>query len=80
MDIICLSETYLDASVPINNNLQIPVYSFVPVDDPSNMKCRWVSIYYKSFLLIKSIDVKYLHESSKCELRIGGKFESFCFF
>lgn len=31
-------------------------------------------------LLIKSIDVKYLHESSKCELRIAGKFESFCFF
>ena len=40
MDITCFSETYLDSSVPIDNNLQIPVYSFVPVDDPSNMKCR----------------------------------------
>ena len=74
MDIMCFSETYLDSSVPVDDdNLQIPGYSSVRADHPSNKKCKGVLIYYKNFLLIKLIDVKYLHESLNFELRIGGK-------
>ena len=36
-------------------------------------KGRGVLIYYKGFLSIKLIDVKYLHESMNFQLRIGGK-------
>ena len=36
-DIICLSETYLDSSIPTNNdNLDIDGYNLVHSDDPSN--------------------------------------------
>ena len=39
MDILCLSETYLDSSVPLDDdNLQIPGYSSVRTDHPSNTK------------------------------------------
>ena len=74
MDIICLSETYLDSSVPVDNdNFQIPWYSSVRADHPLNMKRGGVLIHYKNFLPIKLIDFKYLHESLNFELRIGGK-------
>ena len=55
-DIICLSETYLDSSVPADdNNLQIPGYSSVRADHPSNTKSGGVLIYYKNFLPVKLI-------------------------
>ena len=74
MDIICLSKTYLDSSVLVDDdNFQIPGYSSVRVDHPSNMKRGGVLIYYKNFLPIKLIDVKYLHECLNFELKIGGK-------
>ena len=39
MDIICLSETYLESSVPFqDDNLQIPRFSSVRAAHPSNTK------------------------------------------
>ena len=74
MDIICLSETFLDSSISIDDdNLQIPGYSSVRADHPSNTKRGGVLLYYKSFLPIKLIDVNYLNECISFELRIGGK-------
>ena len=74
----CLSETYLDSSVPVDDdNLQISGYSSLRADHPSNTRRGRVLIYYKNFLPIKLIDVKYLHESLNFELRIGRKFVSF---
>ena len=74
MDIACLSETFLDSSISIDDdNLQIPGYSSVRVDHPSNTKRGGVLLYYKSFLPIKLIDVNYLNECISFELRIGGK-------
>ena len=41
MDIICLSQTYLDSSVPVgDDNLQIPGYSSVSANHSSNTKRR----------------------------------------
>ena len=49
MDIISLSETYLDSSVPINDdNFQIPGYSCVRAGHPSNTKSGKVLIYHKN--------------------------------
>ena len=81
MDIVCRSKTYLDSSVPTDDdNLQIPGYRSVRADHPSNAKRGGVLVYYKNCLPLKSIDVKYLHECINSELRIGGKFVSFCLF
>ena len=73
MDIACLSETFLDSSISIDDdNLQIPGYSSVRAEDPSNTKQDGVLLYYNSFLPIKLIDVIYLNECISFELRIGG--------
>ena len=74
MDIVCLSETFLDSSISIDDdNLQIPGYSSVRADHPSNAKRGDVLLYYKSFLQIKLIDVNHLNECISFELRIVGK-------
>ena len=74
MDIVCLSETFFDSSISIDDdNLQIPGYSSIRADHVSNTKCGGVLLYYKSFLPIKLIDVSYLNECISFELRIGGK-------
>ena len=74
IDIVCLSETFLDSSVPIDDdNLEIPGCSSVRADYPSNPKRSGVLLYYKGFLPIKLIDVNYLNECISFELRVGGK-------
>ena len=53
IDIICLSETFLDSSIPIDDNrLSIPGYSVMRADYPSNTKRDGVCSYYKEHLLI----------------------------
>ena len=60
MDVACLSETYLDSSVPTDYvNLQSPGYGFVRADHLSNVKRGAAVAYYKSYLSL--IDAKYLH-------------------
>ena len=70
-------QTFPDSSISIDGdnlqNLQIPGYSSVRADHPSNTKCGGVLLYYKGFLPIKSIDVNYLNESISFELRTRGK-------
>ena len=78
MNVICLSETYLESFVPVDDdNLQILGYSFVRADHLSNTKRGGVRIYHKNFLPIKLINVKYSHESLNFELRIRGKIFKF---
>ena len=53
IDIICLSETFLDSSIPIDDNrLSIPGYSMMRVDHPSNTKRCGLCLYYKEHLPI----------------------------
>ena len=56
-----------------DDNLKIPGYSSVRADHPSNAKRGGVLVYYKSYLPLKLIEAKYLHEYINFELRIGGK-------
>ena len=74
MDIVCLSEAFLDYFIPIDdNNLQIPGYSSIRVDHPSNTKHGGILLNHKSFLPIKLIDVNYLNECISFELKLGRK-------
>ena len=78
IDIICLSETYLDSSVPYDDdNLELPGYNLVHADDPANTKRGGVSIYYHESLPLKVIDIQFLNESINFEIRIGGNLCSF---
>ena len=55
-DIVCLSETCLESSVPTDgDNLQIPGYSSVRADHLSNENRGGVLVYYKSYLPLRQI-------------------------
>ena len=74
MDIVSLSETYLESSVSTDDdNLQISNYSSVRVEHPSNAKRGGVLVYCKSYLPSKLNEFKYLHECINFELRNGGR-------
>ena len=78
IDIICLSETYLDSSISSDNdNLELPGYNLVRADNPTNTKRGGVCIYYHNSLPLKVIDIQLLNECINFEIRIGGKLCSF---
>ena len=78
-DIICLTETFPDSSVEIDDDrISIPRYNLLHADRPSNTKREGFCVYYKDHLPI--IKRKYLCQLNEClvtELRIGKKK---CFF
>ena len=73
-DIICLSEKHLNSNIfPDDSNLKIPGYNLVRSDHPSNKKRGGVCIYYKSYLLLRIIDINYLNECVRFELMVADK-------
>ena len=53
---ICLSETYLDSSVPYDDpRLNLPSYKLVKADNLSNNKRDGVGIHFKETLAIWSV-------------------------
>ena len=74
MDIICLSETYHDSTIQLNNdNFEIPGYNLLCSDHPSNNKCGGVCIYYKALLPLRVINICFLQERITFEVIIGDK-------
>ena len=77
-DIVCLSETYLNSSFPFDDgNLDRPGCIMVRDDHPANSKRGGVCMYYKNCLLLKVLNIRFLHESILLKLRIGDKLCSF---
>ena len=57
-DILCISETYLDSSVSIDDTtLSHPGYNLARSDHPSNVKRGGVCLYYKENLSLRIINV-----------------------
>ena len=80
LDIICLSETYLDSSTTSDDdNLAVLKYNLIRIDHPSNNKRGGVCIYYKNFLPLRVLSIQYLQECicKNFELNIGGKICNF---
>ena len=74
IDIICLSETYLDSNTPLDDdNLEISSYMFIHSDHPSNTKHGGVCLYYKNNLPLRVINIGYLNECLTLELKVGDK-------
>ena len=63
IDIIWLSETYLDSGISSdNNNLKLPGYNLVRADNTTNTKRGCFCIYYHNSLPLKVIDIQLLNE------------------
>ena len=73
-DIICLSETYLNSSVPYDDgNLEIPGYNLIRTDHQSEDKRGGVCIYYKNTLHLKLLDIHILQECINFKIKIENK-------
>ena len=74
IDIICLSETYSDSSIPFDDeNLELPGYNLVRTDNPTNTKRGGVCIYYHNSLPLKVNDIQVLKNQKKFYSRISTK-------
>ena len=66
-DFICLSETYLDSSIP-DNLINIEGFKLVRSDHPDSMKRGGASIYYKESLSVWVISLPYFKEAMLLEM------------
>ena len=69
---MCLSETFLDSSIPnVDNRINIAGYSLLRADHPSNTKKGGVCVYYKDFLpLIRKFEITDLKECLVTEITV----------
>ena len=71
-DFICLSETYLDSTIP-DSLLEIDGYNLVRADHPNNIKRGGVCIYYKESLPARVINLPYFKEARLSEMTDNNK-------
>ena len=71
-DFICLSETYLDFSIP-DNLIDIEGYKLIHANDPDNIKIGAVCIYYKESLPVRVISLPYFKEVLLLEMSNNNK-------
>ena len=71
-DFICLSETYLDSSIP-DNLIEIEGYNLVRADHPDNIKRGGVCIYCKESLPVRIKTLPYFKEALLLEMMHNNK-------
>ena len=71
-DFICLSETYLDSSIP-DDMIEIEGYNLIRADHPNNIKRGGVCIYYKESLPVRIISLPFLNEALLLEMSCYNK-------
>ena len=71
-DFICLSETYLDSSIP-DSLLEIDGYDLICSDHPNDIKRGGICIYYKESLPVRAINIPYLKETLLLEMTCNNK-------
>ena len=64
---MCLSETYLDSSIP-SNIIDTEGYKLVCSDHPDNVKRGGVCIYYKESLPVRVINLPFFKEALHLEI------------
>ena len=63
-DVICVSETFLDSSILLDDrNLSIQGYCIIRADHPDDVKRGGVCLYLKENLTLKKIDNSLLHNA-----------------
>ena len=71
-DFVCLSETYLDSSIP-DNLIEIEGYNLIRADHPGDIKRGGVCIYYKESLPVRIKPLPYLKEALLLEMIYNNK-------
>ena len=67
-DVICISEKFLDSSVPLDDhNLSIQGYSSVWADHSDNVKMGGVCLYFKGNFTLKVIGNSFIAQCIICE-------------
>ena len=73
-DMICLSETFLGSSIPINDErLNMKGYKLIKAGNSSDSKKGSVGIYYKKVLAVLPVEVKNLNKCLIFEVSIKSK-------
>ena len=79
-DILCFSETFLNSEISSDENSQeIPGYTLVRKDHPSDTKRGGVCLYFKTCLPVKIVDFCFLTECINFEITIENKLCNFIF-
>ena len=74
LDMVCLSETFLDSFIPGNDErLNMKGYKLIRADNPSDIKKDGVGIYYKELFAVCPVEVKNLNEYFIFEVPIKNK-------
>ena len=70
-NVICVSETFLDSSVLLDNrNLFIQGYSLIWADHPDDVKKGDVCLYFKEKLTLKVIDNSFIAQCIVCKITL----------
>ena len=73
-DFICISETFLDSSVPTDDReLSINGYNLIHADHSSNNKRGGICIYYRESLAVQVVKIDYLNECLLTKVSIDNK-------
>ena len=74
-DIVCLSEMFLDSTIPDDDvNIQVNGYSLLKADHPNNIKRGGACIYFKeSFPLIRRNDLTNLKDCLVTAINVNNK-------
>ena len=73
LDVICLSESFLDSLILTeNNNLKVNEYKMVRADHPNNVK-RGVCAYVRESLPVRNFSNSYLSECLTHKVTISNK-------
>ena len=72
--IICLSKTYVNSSIPYDDDyMEIPRYNLIRADHSSENRRGSVCIYYKNRLPLKVLDIHILQECINFEIKTENK-------
>ena len=68
-DILCITEAYLDFSVPFDaTTLPLTGYNLVRSDHPNNIKRGGACLYHKENLSLRSINAPFFFQCVLCEV------------
>ena len=71
-DFICLTETYLDSSIP-DSLLEIDGYDLIRSDHLNHIRRGSVCIYYKESVPVRAINIQYLKQALLLEMTYNNK-------
>ena len=68
-DVTCISESYLDSTVPLDDNsFSLNGYNLTCADHPDNIKRGGVCMYYKENLSLRIISTPYFDQCLLCKV------------